>query len=79
MLIDTSARREMDRMELPSQSIERIWARLATGSLFMPYIIMNFMLSVKDAQKDTPTRRRVLTKARLPGLYRSCRTKAIAP
>ena len=31
---------------MPSQSIERIWTRLARGSLFMPHY-MNFLLSVK--------------------------------
>ena len=34
-------------MEDPSHSIERIWTRLARGSLFMPRMIVNFMLSVK--------------------------------
>jgi len=38
VLIDTSATRETDRMEEPSTSIERIWRRLAWGSLFMPLI-----------------------------------------
>src|SRR6266568_6160189 len=33
VLIETSATRETDRMELPSQSSERICARFATGSL----------------------------------------------
>jgi len=35
VLIDTSASRETDRIDEPSQSIESIWARLAPGSLFM--------------------------------------------
>ena len=35
VLIDTSARRETERIEAPSQSMARIWARLAIGSLFM--------------------------------------------
>ena len=48
MLMHTSARRDMDRIELPSQSIESIWARLAAGSLFMKRIILNFLLSVKQ-------------------------------
>ena len=34
-----SASRETERMDDPSQSIERIWTRLATGSLFMSSII----------------------------------------
>src|SRR5277367_2772825 len=36
---DTSTTRLIDRMDDPSQSIERIWTRLARGSLFMPLII----------------------------------------
>jgi hypothetical protein len=28
--------REIDRMDDPSQSMERIWTRLCRGSLFMP-------------------------------------------
>ena len=39
VLIETSASRETERIEAPSVSMERIWARLATGSLFMPGII----------------------------------------
>ena len=35
MLIDTSAIRQIDRIEEPSQSIESICARLATVSLFI--------------------------------------------
>ena len=31
VLIDTSASRETERIEAPSQSIESIWARLATS------------------------------------------------
>ena len=38
VLIDTSATREIDRMDDPSQSMERIWTRFARGSLFMPLI-----------------------------------------
>jgi hypothetical protein len=34
VLIDTSTTREIDRMEAPSQSSERIWARLCGGSFF---------------------------------------------
>ncbi len=33
VLIDTSATRLMERIELPSQSMERIWMRVARGSL----------------------------------------------
>src|SRR5215211_5349655 len=36
VLIDTSATRLIDRIDDPSQSIERIWTRLARGSFFMP-------------------------------------------
>ena len=36
VLIDTSATREIDRMDDPSQSMERIWTRVSRGSLFMP-------------------------------------------
>src|SRR5689334_15011510 len=32
----TSATRLIDRIDEPSQSIERIWTRLARGSLFIP-------------------------------------------
>ncbi len=32
--MDTSTTRLIDRIELPSQSIERIWTRFARGSLF---------------------------------------------
>jgi hypothetical protein len=39
VLIDTSHTREINRMDDPSQSIERIWARLAGGSLFMPIVL----------------------------------------
>ena len=39
VLIDTSARRETERIEAPSQSMARIWARLAISSLFMPELI----------------------------------------
>ena len=34
----TSATRLIDRMDEPSQSMERIWTRLARGSLFMPLL-----------------------------------------
>jgi hypothetical protein len=34
VLILTSAKRETERIEAPSQSMARIWARWATGSLF---------------------------------------------
>jgi hypothetical protein len=36
VLSDAPVIRSIARMDEPSQSIERIWARLATGSLFMP-------------------------------------------
>lgn len=35
VLIDTSATRDTARMEEPSTSIERIWARFSRGSLFI--------------------------------------------
>ena len=35
VLMDTSATRLMDRMEDPSTSMERIWMRLARGSLLL--------------------------------------------
>ena len=39
VLIDTSTTREIDRMEEPSHSMERIWTRLAQGQLVhAPYI-----------------------------------------
>src|SRR5262249_560276 len=38
VLIDTSATREIDRMDDPSQSMERIWTRFERGSLFMPLL-----------------------------------------
>ena len=38
VLIDTSHTREIDRMDDASQSIERIWTRLFTGSLFIAVI-----------------------------------------
>src|SRR5262249_44727703 len=38
VLMLTSTTREIDRMETPSQSIERIWTRFARGSLFMPLL-----------------------------------------
>ena len=38
VLMETSATREIDRMEEPSTSMERIWTRLFRGSLFMPSI-----------------------------------------
>jgi hypothetical protein len=40
VLIDTPTTREIDRMEEPSTSMERIWTRFARGSLF----ILNIML-----------------------------------
>jgi hypothetical protein len=39
VLMLTSATRLMDRIDEPSQSIERIWTRVARGSLFMRCII----------------------------------------
>jgi hypothetical protein len=36
LLIDTSATREIYRVDDTSQSIERIWTHLARGTLFMP-------------------------------------------
>lgn len=36
VLMETSATRDIDRMEEPSTSMERIWMRLFRGSLFMP-------------------------------------------
>ena len=38
VLIDTSTTREIDRMEEPSQSMARIWMRLASGNLSMPLL-----------------------------------------
>src|SRR5262245_49721538 len=38
VLIDTPTTREIDRIEALSQRIERIWTRLARGSLFMLHI-----------------------------------------
>ena len=35
VLIDTPTTREIDRMDEPSQSMARIWMRLASGSLFI--------------------------------------------
>ena len=54
VLIDTSATREIDRIDDPSQSIERIWTRFSMFSLFMlnimleqfPSVNMNITLSV---------------------------------
>jgi hypothetical protein len=43
VLIDTSATREIDRMDDPSHSMFRIMTRLARGSLFMPELL-KFML-----------------------------------
>ena len=40
VLIDTSHTREIDRMDDPSQSMERIWTRVSSGNLF----ILNIML-----------------------------------
>jgi hypothetical protein len=39
VLIETSTTREIERMDDPSQSIERIWARLSVGNLFMALTI----------------------------------------
>jgi hypothetical protein len=38
VLMETPTTREIDRMEEPSTSIERIWTRFSWGSLFMPSI-----------------------------------------
>jgi hypothetical protein len=40
VLIDTSHTLEIDRMDDPSQSMERIWTRFSRGNLFMPLIIL---------------------------------------
>jgi hypothetical protein len=37
VLMLTSATLEIDRMDDPPQSIERIWTRVSRGSLFMPH------------------------------------------
>lgn len=37
-MIDTSATREIDRIDDPSQSMVRIWTRVFRGSLFMPLL-----------------------------------------
>src|SRR5580704_5314032 len=39
VLIDTSYTREIDRMDDPSQSMERIWIRVAIGSLSIGHCI----------------------------------------
>src|SRR5947208_16484832 len=49
VLIDTSHTRLIERMDVPSQSIARIWVRLARGSLFMPirYELLCLVSSIK--------------------------------
>src|SRR5438552_26451 len=47
VLRETSATRVIDRRDEPSQSIERIWTRLASASLFMPRIIARHPYSFK--------------------------------
>ena len=46
VLIDTSATREIDRMDDPSQSMARIWVRLARGSWFMALQSNSFKLTI---------------------------------
>ena len=38
-LFNHFSEKEIERIELPSTSVERIWTRLASGSLFMPGMI----------------------------------------
>src|SRR5579863_471755 len=45
VLIDTSVTREIDRMDDPSQSMERIWTRFSTGSLFIGHCIAYAILN----------------------------------
>jgi hypothetical protein len=48
MLMETTITREIDRMEEPSTSMERIWTRFSRGSLFMPslYELLCLALSI---------------------------------
>ena len=39
VLMLTSASRETERIEAPSHTVERIWTRWETGSLFMPSMV----------------------------------------
>jgi hypothetical protein len=57
VLIDTSATREIDRMDDPSHSMERIWTRLLRGSLFMREIQIDFVVkSIKYRREDDKKR-----------------------
>ena len=47
----TSAKRETERIEAPSQSMARIWARWATESLFMS-AYMKFLLQCQALNID---------------------------
>jgi hypothetical protein len=42
VLIGASAKRLIDRIDDPSQSMVRIWVRLARGGLFMPQFALGF-------------------------------------
>ena len=56
VLIDTSATRLIERMDDPSQSMARIWARVAIGSLFIYFLyellclasIIMFFLTIRS-------------------------------
>ena len=47
MFLETSATRATARMDMPSQSMARTWARLSFGSLFMGRTILNHPPHVK--------------------------------